>query len=376
MDPAWLELMLCTAGVEVGPLGPGGFGIAPPDPAEIAKVALESAARNVGQQAVSRLAGRFLPGGLGAGAARVSQVASRATAVVSQVQTVASTVEAVRSGQPVGLVVMGSVANGLGGLGGLGALGGLGIELPALPGVDWAVVGPALQRGAANGVRVASCLETVGAARLQASLDEPELALDAQRAAMILGSLGEATASQAPAAATPPSGPVDFLAMAAEDVPLDLRTGGPEQRWDLLVAVYEAMPTATATIAWVMLNDPDYDIRFKAWRVVRARWARGTGLRAEHQAIATWLAVHGEDAELREEAVLALGRYSDDLGAVEAALTDEERNVRATAGATLATMGRRLGRLEEARANLDRGVAQLGDARAARAVVEAFEEEL
>ncbi|MFZ5477908.1 MAG: hypothetical protein ACOZNI_14125 [Myxococcota bacterium] len=88
-------------------------------------------------------------------------------------------------------------------------------------------------------------------------------------------------------------------ASSEPQVPADLRTGTADERADA-VARYEDDPNATWMIVWVMKNDASYEVRQKAWRVVRARWKRGTGSNAEHEAAARWLLAHGSPDQQKE----------------------------------------------------------------------------
>lgn len=87
-------------------------------------------------------------------------------------------------------------------------------------------------------------------------------------------------------------------------VPFDLKSGTNDERIQALVR-RERDADATYAIVWVMKNDPSEDVRFKAWRIVEARWKRGTGKPAEHRAAAVWQSTHGSK-RARGEAADAL----------------------------------------------------------------------
>ncbi len=102
------------------------------------------------------------------------------------------------------------------------------------------------------------------------------------------------------------------------------------------VTLLEDDPVATAEIVYVMQNDPEPGVQKRAWRVLRARWKRGTGEPADHQAAALWLIEHGELA-LQVEALRALGKYGDDLAAAQGLLENGE--VKLDRAACAATAG-------------------------------------
>lgn len=82
----------------------------------------------------------------------------------------------------------------------------------------------------------------------------------------------------------------------------------PDRRLDVMTQ-FEPNPGATMFIIWMMQSDPNYDVRRKAWRMVRARWKHHIGNPEAHEQAALWLADHG-NYELAMEAQAALHRYS------------------------------------------------------------------
>lgn len=133
-------------------------------------------------------------------------------------------------------------------------------------------------------------------------------------------------------------------------LPADLRSGDPDARMDALRR-YESDPGMTAAIVHVMKNDASHDVRFKAWRVVRARWQRGTGEASQHEAAAGWLAGNGRVRE-RKEALDALADLGTSLGVAVARLDDGAPGVRERAALAVAAIGKRTGKATEARAAL------------------------
>jgi hypothetical protein len=148
------------------------------------------------------------------------------------------------------------------------------------------------------------------------------------------------------------TGPSSRESASESDVtlPADLRSGDPDARQDALRR-YEGDPAMTAAIVHVMKNDASHDVRFKAWRVVRARWQKGTGEASQHEAAAAWLAGNGGVRE-RKEAVDATGDLGTSLTAVVARLEDGAPGVRQRAALAVAAVGRRTGKSAEARAAL------------------------
>ncbi len=107
--------------------------------------------------------------------------------------------------------------------------------------------------------------------------------------------------------AAPASKPQTSLPSYAGPLPEKLQHKNPDKRLDAL-AKYEDDPDATAMIIHLMINDESFDVRKKAWRMVRARWKRGTGNMAHHEAAARWMATQGPSA-LRGEAEKAIADH-------------------------------------------------------------------
>ena len=133
----------------------------------------------------------------------------------------------------------------------------------------------------------------------------------------------------------------------AEDLPADLKGGTPDSREEALVR-YENDPSMTQAIVFVMKHDSSDDVRFKAWRVVRARWNKRTGVAAEHEAAAVWLVNHGSDKE-RVEALAELGDLGHSMGTLEKAAGDPSDSVRSAAAEAIYEMGKRTGKRAEAK---------------------------
>lgn len=130
-------------------------------------------------------------------------------------------------------------------------------------------------------------------------------------------------------------------------IPADLRTGSADEREDALVR-HEDEPGATAAIVWVMKNDTSSSVRFKAWRVVRARWNRGTGAAAEHEAAALWLAANGSE-DLRIEAIDAVGENSRSIEHAAAQINDLDEDVRIASVKAVGAVANRTGKRDNAR---------------------------
>jgi hypothetical protein len=130
-------------------------------------------------------------------------------------------------------------------------------------------------------------------------------------------------------------------------IPDDLKSGSPDSREDALVR-YEPDVNATAAIVWVMKNDPNDDVRMKAWRVLRARWKKGTGNPAEHEAAAGWLAEKGGTAQ-RVEALGAIGERSRSLTLPARHLAAAEPDVRTAAARAVFEIGERTGKRSDAK---------------------------
>ncbi|MFN7144009.1 MAG: hypothetical protein ACK4YP_09550 [Myxococcota bacterium] len=140
------------------------------------------------------------------------------------------------------------------------------------------------------------------------------------------------------------SSPSEF---SAEQVPSDLRSGSANSREEALVR-YEGDADKTDAIVWVLKNDDDAGVRKKAWRVIRARWKRGTGAAAAHEAAAVWAAAN-TDEDTRIEALAAIGERSRTLDAAAKHLADASQAVRIAAAAAVFEIGSRTGKRAEAR---------------------------
>lgn len=131
------------------------------------------------------------------------------------------------------------------------------------------------------------------------------------------------------------------------EIPAELRTGSANDREDA-VARYEGRPDATAVIVWVMKNDPAESVRFKAWRVVRARWKKGIGDASDHEQAAAWLAGNGsKDARL--EAIDELGARSRNVERAGAQIDDEDPDIRAAAVRAVYEVADRTGKRDKGR---------------------------
>ncbi len=92
-----------------------------------------------------------------------------------------------------------------------------------------------------------------------------------------------------------------------EGLPERLEHRRDEVRIEALVDL-ERDPDATAWLLWVLFTDRDHDVRFKAWRVLRARTRKGFGNDRGTEAEAVrWLAEHGKGA-MKAEAIQLLER--------------------------------------------------------------------
>lgn len=132
----------------------------------------------------------------------------------------------------------------------------------------------------------------------------------------------------------------------AADLPADLRGGTGDSREEALIR-YEGDASMTQAIVFVMKHDTDADVRTKAWRVVRARWKRGTGSAAEHEGAANWLASNGTE-DLRIEAINAIAGNSRGLS-VAKHLDDSSQPVRVAAAEAVFDIGKRAGKRAEAK---------------------------
>jgi len=114
-----------------------------------------------------------------------------------------------------------------------------------------------------------------------------------------------------------------------------------EEREDAVNAL-EDDPAATAEIILVMQTDPESGVQKRAWRVLRARWKKGTGEPGEHEAAAAWLIEHGE-LGLQNEALRAVGKYGDDLALAQGLLEHSEVKLDRSACAATAGIATRQG---------------------------------
>lgn len=146
----------------------------------------------------------------------------------------------------------------------------------------------------------------------------------------------------AAAAAAPSTG--EFT---VDQVPADLKSGTPDARMDALVR-YETDASMTDAIVWVLKNDSDAAVQFKAWRVVRARWKRGTGSGADHESATAWVAANSAD-DARVEALDVLGERSRNLTVPAKHLADPLQNVRIAAAKAVFEIGNRTGKRSEAK---------------------------
>ncbi|MDP2317236.1 MAG: hypothetical protein Q8P41_30395 [Pseudomonadota bacterium] len=149
----------------------------------------------------------------------------------------------------------------------------------------------------------------------------------------------------AAAATTPVAAPAGEFTV--EQVPDALKSGTAESRMDALVR-YETDASMTNAIVWVLKNDSDSDVQFKAWRVVRARWKRGTGSPGDHEAAAGWVATNGGD-DARVEALQAIGERSRSLSVPSKHLADPLQSVRVAAAEAVFDIGSRIGKRSEAK---------------------------
>ncbi len=154
------------------------------------------------------------------------------------------------------------------------------------------------------------------------------------------------------------------------DVPADLRTGSADERVDALVR-YEDDASATAAIVWVMQNDPEYEVRKKAWRVVRARMKAGTGSFSEHESATRWQAGNGS-TDMRTEAVSLLGDMGSKLSYVTVYLGDGDPKVRKQAAKATADAGSRMGKQSTARSAITARLEKEDDAKVRDALSDAL----
>lgn len=129
-------------------------------------------------------------------------------------------------------------------------------------------------------------------------------------------------------------------------IPNDLKYGTADTRIEALIR-YENNPSATAIIIWSMKNDPDFEVRKKAWRVIRARWNRGTGVPSEHDSAASWMASNGP-SDLRVEAIAAIGRTTS-LSKAGKYINDSDPNVRVASADAICETGLRTNQIDKTR---------------------------
>ncbi len=149
-------------------------------------------------------------------------------------------------------------------------------------------------------------------------------------------------------------------------VPIDLKTGTADQRISALES-YEDQDSMTGAIAWVMKNDSNYEVRRKAWRVLRARWRRGTGSSSEHESASVWLSTNG-DKDMRSEAISAIGSNSASLDNAKRHLGDDDRDIRLRSAQAVADVGGRTNRSSQARQILAAQVSKESDKKVAKQI--------
>ncbi len=102
-----------------------------------------------------------------------------------------------------------------------------------------------------------------------------------------------------------------FVPPERADRPADLPPALDHRKDDVrhdAVAGLEDDPDATDWLLWALFTDPDDDVRFKAWRVLRARTKHGFGNDRGREAEAVrWLAEHG-NGQMKTEAAEVLPR--------------------------------------------------------------------
>ncbi len=130
-------------------------------------------------------------------------------------------------------------------------------------------------------------------------------------------------------------------------IPADLKSGSADSREEALVR-HEGDPELTAAIVWVMKNDENEGVRFKAWRVVRARWKKEIGTASEHEAAAAWLAGNGSK-DARTEAIAEIGDRSRNVERAGAQIDDGDPDIRLAAVKAVYEVGDRTGRRDKAR---------------------------
>ncbi len=149
-------------------------------------------------------------------------------------------------------------------------------------------------------------------------------------------------------------------------VPIDLKTGSADQRFKALER-YETQESMTGAIVWVMKNDPDYEVRRKAWRVIRARWRHGTGVASEHEAAAVWLSSNGS-VDLRTEAIVSIGDRSSSLNNAKRHLGDGDAGIRLVSAEAVAEVAGRTDQGAQAREILADQVSKENDQKVAKQI--------
>lgn len=157
---------------------------------------------------------------------------------------------------------------------------------------------------------------------------------------------------------TPAPEPIPVPQPASEgletwQVPKAMRSGTDDARFRAL-ELAESRTGLTDAIVWVMKNDPNDEVRRKAWRVIRARWRKGVGSSSLNQAAAVWVFEH-RPAE-RAEAAWAIAQYGvvsfdgrDMLAMFDAALKQPHTPGAYDLAAATLILGGRTHRLPQAR---------------------------
>jgi hypothetical protein len=168
------------------------------------------------------------------------------------------------------------------------------------------------------------------------------------------------------------SGGGSATAAAPPSAALDPAQASVEEREEAVTAL-EDDPGATAAIVQVLQTDPEPAVQHRAWRVLRARWKRGTGEPAEHQAAAVWVIEHGE-LGMQAEAMKAMGEYGDDLALAQSLLEHgEPKLARAACQATAGIAGRQ-GQPELAKETVQACLERLDDKRSQKVLGKLLED--
>lgn len=96
-------------------------------------------------------------------------------------------------------------------------------------------------------------------------------------------------------------------------VPAELNpaiTKFPERR-AMNVEQFEKRPQATAVLTAMLVREPDPTVQKRAWQAIHSRWEHGRGDDGMAETAARWVISDGPSL-LHEDAVDAIGRYSDD----------------------------------------------------------------